>query len=174
MGCALPLASWHKAESRLAPSSPSVASWSFPFRPQHNNPQPHPHHCPQDPSLLDQVSLNFARLVTSAEDQNEGREATSDLNDCAVRKDCVCTRMRREPIALLTKASSLRCLIVPSLPQKLRDSGIRKQRTEICFKNHLCFSQIGALSLRSLIDTCLKVPANTRKSWHEGIRRLLG
>ncbi len=73
------------------------------------------------------MSLNSDHLATSAENWNGGREATSGLNDSAARKDCARTRVRREPIAHLTKASSRRCLVVQSHPRKLRDSGISKQ-----------------------------------------------
>jgi len=74
-------------------------------------------------------SPNFVRLVTSAESQRRGREAICGLNDFAVRKDCVRTRMRREPIAHWTKASSQCCLVGHSCPQKFKSSGIRKQGT---------------------------------------------
>jgi hypothetical protein len=65
--------------------------------------------------------------VTSAGNQKGGREATCGLNDFAVRKDCVRTRTRREPIAHWIKASSRRCPVVHSRVQKFRDGGIRKQ-----------------------------------------------
>lgn len=55
------------------------------------------------------------------------RGVTSSLIDFTVRKDCVRTRQRREPIAHWTKASSRPCLVIHSRPQKFRDSGIRKQ-----------------------------------------------
>ena len=54
-------------------------------------------------------------------------EAICVRTDFTVRKDCVRTRTRREPIAQWTKASSRRCLVIHSRPQKVRDSGIRKQ-----------------------------------------------
>ncbi len=74
-----------------------------------------------------QPSPNFARPATSAGNQTHGREATSSLIDFTARKDYVRTRMRREPIAHWTKASSRRCLVIHSRPQKFRDNGIRKQ-----------------------------------------------
>jgi hypothetical protein len=73
------------------------------------------------------VSQNFDHLATSAENWNGGREATSGLNDSAARKDCARTRVRREPIAHLTKASSRRCLAGHLPHQKIKDSGIRNQ-----------------------------------------------
>jgi len=80
------------------------------------------------------VNLSFDRLATSAENWSGGREATSGLNDSAARKDCARTRVRREPIAHWTKASSRRCLVIQSRPQKLRDNGISKQ--EYLVSNH--------------------------------------
>lgn len=73
------------------------------------------------------MSLNFDHLATSAENWNEGQEATSGLNDSAARKDCARTRIRREPIAHLTKASSRRCLAIQLCPQKVKNNGIRNQ-----------------------------------------------
>ena len=60
----------------------------------------------------------------------QGQGVTSSLIDFTVRKDCVRTRRRREPIAHWTKASSRRCLVIHSRPQKVRDNRIRKQRTD--------------------------------------------
>jgi len=97
--CAFPRASWHKVEPCSVQSSPSAASWSSPIRPLRNNPQPHPHHCPQGLWLMSQPSPNFVRLATSAENQNGGREAICVRTDLTVRKDCVHTRTRGEPIA---------------------------------------------------------------------------
>jgi hypothetical protein len=57
----------------------------------------------------------------------QGQGVTSSLIDFTVRKDCVRTRQRREPIAHWTKASSRRCLVIHSRPQKFTDSRIRKQ-----------------------------------------------
>ena len=127
MECAFPRASWHKVKPRSVHSSPSASSWSFPMRYRHNNRLPHPHHCPQRPCLPRPPSPNFARLVTSAGNQTHGRGAIFVRADFTVRKDCVRTRARREPIAHWTKASSRRCLVIHSRPQKVRDSGIRKQ-----------------------------------------------
>jgi hypothetical protein len=127
MMCAFPRASWHKVEPRSVHLSPSASSWSSPIRSRHNNRLPHPHHCPQGPWLLGQPIPNFAVLAVSAENQKGGREAICDLIDFAVRKDCVRTRTRREPIAHWTKASSQHCLVIHSRPQKVRDSEIRKQ-----------------------------------------------
>ncbi len=45
-------------------------------------------------------------------------------------------KTRREPIAHWTKASSRRCLVIHSRPQKIRDSRIRKQRTDKDSRNH--------------------------------------
>jgi hypothetical protein len=56
-----------------------------------------------------------------------GQGVTLRLLDLAVRKDCVRTRTRKEPIARWTKASSRRCLVVHSRLRKFRDSVIRKQ-----------------------------------------------
>ena len=97
--CAFPRASWHKVEPCSVQSSPSALSWPSPIRPLHNNPQPHPHHCPQGLWLMSQLSPNFVRLATSAGNQMQGRGVKSSLIDLTVRKDCVHTRTRREPIA---------------------------------------------------------------------------
>ncbi len=130
MDCAFPRGSWHEVEPLLHHSSSSAASWSFPIRSRHNNPPPHLHHYPQGPWLLGQVSLNFDRLVTSAEKQSRGKEATCGLNDFAVRKDYVRTRARREPIAHLTKASNQHCLVIPSRLQQVGNNGIHIQGTD--------------------------------------------
>jgi hypothetical protein len=53
------------------------------------------------------------------------------LNNSAVRKDCLRTRTRREPIAHWTKASSRPCLVIHLRPQKIRDRGIRKQEGQV-------------------------------------------
>ena len=127
MEYAFPRAPWHKVEPHSVQSSPSASSWSSPIRSRHNNPQLHPPHCLQGPWLLGQVSPNFARPATSAGNRMQGRGVTSSLTDFTVRKDCVRTRQRREPIAHWTKASSRRCLVIHSHPQKVRNSGIRKQ-----------------------------------------------
>ena len=65
--------------------------------------------------------------MTSAGNQRDGQGAIFVLIDFIARKDCVYIRTRREPIAQWTKASSRRCLVIHSRPQKFRDSGIRKQ-----------------------------------------------
>ncbi len=83
-----------------------------------------------DSSIDRLATSNFVRLAISAENWNGGQEAISDLNDFAVRKECVRTRARREPIAHLTKASNQHCLVIPSRLQQVGNNGIHIQGTD--------------------------------------------
>jgi hypothetical protein len=65
--------------------------------------------------------------VTSAENQKDVQEASFVPIDFIAKKDYARIRMRREPIAHWTKASSRHCLDIRSRPQKVKDSRIRKQ-----------------------------------------------
>ena len=77
---------------------------------------------------------------------------TSGLNGSAARKDCAHTRIRREPIAHFTKASSRRCLVAHSPHQKIRDSGIRKLESLLSKEHrpHLQRSQNDKMGTRGL------------------------
>ncbi len=152
MDCAFPRTSWHEVEPLSHHSSSSAASWSFPIKSRHNNPPPHLHHSPQGPWLLSHPSQSFAHPATSAENQTQGQKTASSPIAFAVRKDCVRTRARREPIAHWSKASSRRCLAVHWCPQKFRNNGIRKQESLLSNKT---VSPSGVLSEQGVSTHCL-------------------
>jgi hypothetical protein len=104
--------SWCKAKPRSLHSSPLAASWSSPIRSRHNNPQLHLPHYPQGPCLPSQPSPNFEHLVTSAGNQRDAQAASFVPIDFIARRNCARIRMRREPIAHWTKASSRHCLVI--------------------------------------------------------------
>lgn len=105
MDCAFLRGSWRKVEPRSRHSSPSALLWSSLIRDRHNNPQPHPQHCPRSPWLRKQLSPNFARPATSAGNQTHGQGVTFAPIDCTVRKNSILTRSPKGCADLIAEVS---------------------------------------------------------------------